>query len=73
MFPSHDPSATSLNDEIYAHTVLKRTEERGGEKVFNSPYTEQTLKIIQDFLNKEKLNFKSIERIAYNLTYNNGI
>ena len=66
------PSATSLNDEIYAHTVLKRTEERGGEKVFNSPYTEQTLKIIQDFLDKEKLYFKSIERVAYNLTYNNG-
>ena len=51
------PSATSLNDEIYAHTVLKRTEERGGEKVFNSPYTEQTLKNNTGFFRQRKIKF----------------
>jgi hypothetical protein len=54
------------------HIVLKRKNNRNKDNIFNSPYSNETLSILQNLFIKAKIKKVEFFRIAYNYTFNNG-
>ena len=66
-------AATKDGCDILTHIIKHRVESINiGDPEFNSSFYPDALNIVNSFFNKNKIKFKKILRIAFNLTYNNG-
>lgn len=74
-FPFYIIKNAAYNDgcDFLSHIVKRRHEDiKEGESEYNSSWHPQVCDILYSFLNKNKIKFKKILRIAFNLTFNNG-
>jgi hypothetical protein len=60
-------------DSFLSHIILNRLENVDIKNAINSAFYDPTIDILNNFLNSKKLKKNFFTRIAYNLTFNNGI
>jgi len=57
------------NKPVFVHQILKRPEKRKPDEIFNSPYSEPFISILNSFCSKNNIKYNEILRCAINISF----